>query len=250
FCPNREFRLRRHAPPRNRCNGTAHLVRDGAAPGDVGQGTVADCYLAAALIGVAHQDPGLITDGLRRNLNGTATVILHPGGGDPVAVTVTAALPARRVAGTAAAGPDPVQELAMDADNRTGQPELWPALYEKAYARLHGGYPGIGFGSAAAGLRTITGRTVGHRDAADTTVADLAGLLRRAAAVTVTTRSRTRPGGLAAAHAYALLAVDVTAGRVLLRNPWDPPPGQTNEQWYPWSWVVPDARTVVHGATR
>ncbi len=226
------------------------LVRDGAAPGDVGQGGVADCYLAAALIGVAHQDPGLIAGGLRRNLNGTVTVILHPGGGDGVAVTVTAALPARRVAGTAAGGLDSVRELAMDADNGAGQPELWPALYEKAYARLHGGYPEIGFGSAADGLRTITGRPVGHRDAAGTTVADLAGLLRRGAAVTVTTRSHTRPGGLAAAHAYALLAVDVTGGRVLLRNPWDPPPGQTNEQWYRWSWVVPDARTVVHGPTR
>ncbi|MCK9893211.1 C2 family cysteine protease [Frankia sp. AgB32] len=226
------------------------LVLAGAAPGDVGQGGVADCYLAAALIGVAHQNPGRIADGLRRNPNGTVTVTLHPGGGGGVAVTVTATLPARRLPGTAGGGLDSVQELAMDADNGADQPELWPALYEKAYARLHGGYPRIGYGSAADGLRTLTGRPVGHRDAGGFAVADLAGLLRGGAAVTVTTRSRTRPGGLAAAHAYALLAVDVRGGRVLLRNPWDPPPGETNERWYPWSWVVPDARTVAYGATR
>jgi hypothetical protein len=223
------------------------IVRDGADPADVGQGAVADCYLAAALIGLARQDPALLAERLRRNLNGTVTITLHPGPHAPVGVTVTATLPASLRSGPAGAAD---QEIAMDGDNAAGQPELWPALYEKAYARLHGGYPAIGFGSASVALATLTGRPVHRRAARATSVADLAVLLGRGEVVVLTTRSRTRPNGLVAAHAYPALAVDAARGRVLLRNPWDPAPGADNVRWYAWSQVVADVHAVVHGPTR
>ncbi|WP_256804701.1 C2 family cysteine protease [Frankia sp. ACN10a] len=231
------------------------IVRDGADPGDVGQGAVADCYLAAALIGIARQDPALLTERLRRNPNGTVTITFHPGSGAPVGVTVTAMLPARRLSAPASTGREGergegVQEIAMDGDNAAGQPELWPALYEKAYARLHGGYPAIGFGSASLALGTLTGRPASRRAARATSVADLAALLDRGEVVVLATRSRTRSGGLVAAHAYPALAVDAARGRVLLRNPWDPAPGADNVRWYAWSQVVADVHTVVHGPTR
>ncbi|MCM3925829.1 C2 family cysteine protease, partial [Frankia sp. AiPs1] len=220
------------------------IVRDGADPGDVGQGAVADCYLAAALIGLARQDPALLAERLRRNPNGTVTITFHPGLRAPVGVTVTATLPASGGRGAVA------QEIAMDGDNAAGQPELWPALYEKAYARLHGGYPAIGFGSASVALATLTGRPAHRRAARATSVVDLAVLLGRGEVVVLATRSRTRPGGLVAAHAYPALAVDAARGRVLLRNPWDPAPGTDNIRWYAWSQVVADVHAVVHGPTR
>jgi hypothetical protein len=192
-------------------------------------------------------------------------------------VTVTAILPAHRVraggndptAGGAVAGGGSgrggsgdggnggegsgggaLQEIGMDGDDAGGRAELWPALYEKAYARLRGGYPALGFGSAADGLRTVTGRPVARRRAGGTDVATLAALLGRGEVVTVTTRERTGPGGLVASHAYAVLAADAAHGRVLLRNPWDPPPGGDGQRWYSWSAVLPDTRVVVHGPTR
>ncbi|MCL9759026.1 C2 family cysteine protease [Frankia sp. AiPa1] len=138
----------------------------------------------------------------------------------------------------------------MDGDNADGAGELWPALYEKAYARLRGGYPALGYGSTTRALSTLTGRPATWRDAHRLGPDDLATLISRGEVVMVTTRDQTRPGGLVAAHAYAVLAVDVARGQVLLRNPWDPPAGSRNEQWYAWSAVLPDARTVVRGATR
>ncbi|EIV95170.1 C2 family cysteine protease [Frankia sp. QA3] len=231
------------------------IVRDGADPGDVGQGGVPDCYLAAVLIGLARQDPALLAERLRRNPNGTVTITFHPGSGAPVGVTVTATLSASRVPAPVPPGGGEgrgvaVQEIAMDGDNAAGRPELWPALYEKAYARLHGGYPAIGFGSAAVALRTLTGRPVSRRAARARSVVDLAALLGRGEVVVLTTRARTGPGGLVAAHAYPVLAVDAARGRVLLRNPWDPPPGEDNVRWYAWSQVVADVHAVVHGPTR
>ncbi|WP_261566103.1 C2 family cysteine protease [Frankia gtarii] len=231
------------------------IVRDGVDPADVGQGAVADCYLAAALIGLARQDPALLAERLRRNPNGTVTITFSPGSGATADVTVTATLPARQVTasvpldGGGGRG-EAVQEIAMDGDNAAGQPELWPALYEKAYARLHGGYPAIAFGSAAAALRTLTGLPVSRRAARATSVVDLTALLGRGEVVVLTTRTRTRPGGLVAAHAYPVLAVDAARGRVLLRNPWDPAPDEDNVRWYAWSQVVTDVHAVVHGSTR
>ena len=218
------------------------LIRGGPGPDDVGQGAVADCYLAAALIGIAHQDPDRIIAGLRRNPNGTVTVLLHPAGGPARPVTVTAVLPSYRDPG----GGRP-QEVGMDGDDAADLPELWPALYEKAYARLRGGYPAIGFGSAAEGLRMITGRPAARRRAGGTDAAALAALLGRGEVVTVTTRGHTGRRGMVPSHAYAVLAVDVPRGRVLLRNPWDPPAGSDGQRWYDWSAVVPDAAAVVHG---
>ncbi|MCM3883594.1 C2 family cysteine protease [Frankia sp. R82] len=230
------------------------LVRDGVEPDDVGQGTVPDCYLAAALVGIAAQDPDQLVRGIRRNPNGTATVTLHPGvnrdrGAGPLSVTVTATL-AQWLVRTSDDGPPVRQELAADADNAGGRGELWPALYEKAFARLRGGYPALGYGSTTDALATLTGHRATGRDARHLHPDDLAAALGRGEVVLITTRQRTRPAGLVAAHAYAVLAVDTGRGQVLLRNPWDPPATGSNEQWYDWAAVSPDVHTVVCGATR
>ncbi len=89
-----------------------------------------------------------------------------------------------------------------------------------------------------------------RRAARATSVVDLTALLDRGEVVVLITRTRTRPGGLVAAHAYPVLAVDAARGRVLLRNPWDPAPGEDNVRWYAWSQVVTDVHAVVHGSTR
>ncbi|MBX6391246.1 MAG: peptidase C2, partial [Frankia sp.] len=102
------------------------LVRDGPASSDVGQGALGDCYLAAVLIAIARARPEAIGAGLRENPNGTVTVTLFRNG-RPFPVTVTRDLPARG--------------LGLDSRDLAGRPELWAALYEKAFARAHGGAP-------------------------------------------------------------------------------------------------------------
>ncbi|CAI7977408.1 Peptidase C2 calpain [Frankia sp. Hr75.2] len=136
-----------------RDHGRDPVWASGVTPSDVGQGAVGDCYLLAALIGIAQADPGLLRRNLRENPNGTVSVTVHlPTGAVPV--TVTRSLPARAEAG---------QEIAADADNAAGEPELWAALYEKACARTAGSYARLEGGDPATAMEYLTGTTAARR---------------------------------------------------------------------------------------
>ncbi|OHV29433.1 hypothetical protein CC117_08385 [Parafrankia colletiae] len=226
----------------------------GATAADVGQGRLGDCYFLAALLGVVHADPGLLRENLRENANGTVTVTLYTGRGlraasatgsagrSAVEITVTRSLPVDRRTG---------QEIGADTDNADGDPELWPALYEKAYARLVGSYAGIEGGDPAAAMRQLTGAEAVGVPPANVEVPDIAGRLAAGDVVTVVTRNRTGGGSaLVPAHAYAILGADEHTGRILLRNPWDQTASDDRLDWRSWEEIRAELAGVQCGATR
>ncbi|MGW8653504.1 C2 family cysteine protease [Nocardia salmonicida] len=109
-------------------------------PTDVRQGGVADCYLLANLIGLAEDNPTLITDMItehRTDGERTFTVRFHdPHTGGPTWVTVDDTFPVD------ADG----QMIYAAHDEHT---PLWAAVIEKAWVQLHGG--GLGYAGIAMG---------------------------------------------------------------------------------------------------
>ena len=211
------------------------VIRDGVAPSDVGQGGVGDCYLAAALIGLARQRPALLAGGIHENANGTVTVTLHVDG-RPFPVTVTRDLPGLAATDGGRRGVQAPSGLgAMAAYDLTGRPELWAAVYEKAYARAHGGYDAIDGGDPGVALSDLTGRPHHTFDPEHVAARDLAARLAAGDVVILSTGAEApRAGtGLVAQHAYTVLSVDAAGGRVLLRNPWELP-GRELTAWYRW----------------
>ncbi|WP_018502372.1 C2 family cysteine protease [Parafrankia discariae] len=217
------------------------LWASGVTPSDVGQGAVGDCYLLAALIGIARADPGLLRRNLRENPNGTVSVTVHlPSGAVPV--TVTRSLPVRAGAG---------QEIAADGDNPAGEPELWAALYEKAYARMAGSYARLEGGDPATAMEYLTGTTAVRRSPSAVTVGELAARLAAGGVVTVVTRSDLPPdSGLVPNHAYAVLGADARTGRVLLCNPWDQTGTDDRLDWHDWDGLEPALGGVQWASTR
>ncbi|ADP78158.1 C2 family cysteine protease [Pseudofrankia inefficax] len=218
---------------------TDAVVRDGISSSDVGQGGVDDCYLAAALVGLARQRPALLADGIRENANGTFTVTLYRDG-RAFPVTVTRDLPGLASAdGSGDAGGRPAR-TGMAAYDVNGRPELWAAVYEKAYARAHGGYDSINGGDPGVATSDLTGRPHRTLRPGEVSTGELAARLAAGDVVIVSTGGEAPrvDSGLVRRHAYTVLAVDVTGGRVLLRNPWEHVGGELTA-WYRWDDLRP-----------
>ena len=181
---------------------------------------------------VARVNPGLLEGMITDRGDGTYAVslfelrheglwnVLHGIGFDVPAtphvreVVVDADLPVYDHGGAAFARPG--------RDREAG--ELWPALAEKAYAKLKGSYEDIGEGGDASfALTSLTGnRTRGygtHRSAAELDRVLRAAIAARQPVVLSSRGGRTLPHGLVAGHAYALLGRDAQ-GRYRLYNPW------------------------------
>lgn len=102
-------------------------------PDDVSQGGFGDCYLMTGLIVVADQNPGLISDAITDNGDGTYNVRFFNSNGNADYVRVTPEFP----------------EIEVRADDGTwhsssgtageGDGELWPRLLEKAYGQWRSG---------------------------------------------------------------------------------------------------------------
>lgn len=219
------------------------VIRDGISSADVGQGGVDDCYLAAALIGLARQRPALLADNIRENANGTLTVTLYRDG-RAFPVTVTRDLPGLAAGDGDGGGARPAR-TGMAAYDATGQPELWAAVYEKAYARAHGGYDSINGGDPGVATSDLTGRPHRTLRPSAVTVQALATSLAAGEVVIVSTGDDAPrvESGLVSRHAYTVLAVDVAGGRVRLRNPWEHP-GQELSAWYRWDELRPGLLAV------
>lgn len=132
------------------------LFVKGVEADDVAQGKIGDCFFLAALAAVAKVRPAEVRRAVHDNLNGTYTVTFKEkargGVVRDVTVTVDADLPRTRD-GKVAFG----RGLDRTDDGRS---ELWPSIYEKAYATYRrGGYKAIDQGGYAdKALFTLTGR--------------------------------------------------------------------------------------------
>ena len=129
---------------------------------DIDQWRLGDCYLVSALASLASADPDLIRDAVVDNGDGTYTVTLHEwvdGELVPVEMTVTNEMPITEYHNDETDTWEPIEGYtAGEADG-----ELWPRIYEKAYALMLGdgdlvaGYSEIIGGDGADALEILTG---------------------------------------------------------------------------------------------
>ena len=109
------------------------LVLDGVTPGDIKQGQLGDCFLAAALVSVADAKPGAITSMVVDNgiVDGSHSwgVRFFNAQGQAQWVTVNDMLPVREAGSTTLVyGANPQGDL---------NGEIWFPLIEKAYAQAN-----------------------------------------------------------------------------------------------------------------
>jgi len=192
------------------------------------QGNLNDCWFIASVTASTQQDSSFVLDHLRRNPNGTVTVTLYDGDGNPHQVTVTAQLPLNSSGEPA---------FAHGSDG-----ELWPAYYEKAFALAYngddGGAPddhgGDEFDRAENG--TYAGTEWDHTDAAppyvtgqeargiDTTYDDVKSSFDAGHPVIVASRDNTdnvpsdQESSYHTRHVYYVEGFE--DGEIVLGNPW------------------------------
>lgn len=194
------------------------LFIDGPGLDDAVQGQVGDCYLIAALASVAKQQPKLISDAITANPDGTYTVRFFERKENekkptPVMITVDATFPSRRGKPEYATARAPK--------------ELWPLIFEKAYASWKGGFDAIEGGMSATALEALTGAKPDFFGVDDSLGATeifkrLETLTQSGAAVVALTKPWDTEQHIVDDHAYTLVGVE-RRGRerfVTLRNPW------------------------------
>jgi hypothetical protein len=205
------------------------LVVDGIAPEDVMQGARGDCYFLSALASIAQAHPEALFNAIQSNDDGTFTVTFHAKpDGHVVKVTVD-------------------DELPLDAQGRPREAhdpdphELWPMIFEKAWAAYKGGYANIDGGQMSAAVFALTGwRPTGavlgswNKDSGsapklstDEIYSRLTAGQARGAVMMADTfggRDYAQEGlnGLVSGHAYSVLGAKEIDGQryVTVRNPW------------------------------
>jgi hypothetical protein len=120
----------------------------GVSMNDPIQGQLGDCYLISSLAAVALKHPELLEKGVKTNRDGSYTVTLYTRPdltrpAQPVQVNVDAQFPEKN--GN------------FEYISAREKKELWPQIYEKAYAQLKGSYGNIEGGMGANALTALTG---------------------------------------------------------------------------------------------
>jgi hypothetical protein len=194
---------------------------------DVRQGAIGDCFFDASLAALAEERPEAIRRMVRGGPGGSYVVTLFAHGARKP-FTVSALFPEERKRGRL------VADHAATSIAGEARPVLWPAVVEKAFAELRGGYGKIMHGGyAGTALTALTGRKVQAFDVArarkrGTTRALWAALVeagrRRSPTVAATFRKRPEYKGLrlVPSHCYTVLGALTRHGArfVRLRNPW------------------------------
>lgn len=186
------------------------------------QGGIGDCYLIAAMVEVAKDQPGLIASMFTDNGNGTVGVRMYAPGGKPVYFTVNGQVPANGwTAGTA-------------------NGSLWTTLLEKAFVawrnEVHGNaytYDAIN-GGWSDGLTAITGKAgtnyisayTASQTAWDTTVKNaVIAALQAGQEVLFGSFIDDKDAAngktdLVSDHEFAVTGFDTATGNFILQNPW------------------------------
>ena len=207
---------------------TGPLFVDGAKPQDVRQGAIGDCYFPAALAAIAHSDPSVIKNMIKKNEDGTYTVSFYEsrysGAGHKVDIKVDGDLYVRAWGG-------PLYGDSLGTPRDLAQMELWFPLVEKAYATWKGSYNAIGNGGVAGkvmsevmGARRVTSLSEYNKDRVFEQIREGAanGWPMAAGTHGDSESARYTNSGVYANHAYSVFGVEEEAGTkyVKLRNPW------------------------------
>lgn len=189
--------------------------------GDVVQGELSNCHLAAAVAAVAHSRP---------------EALMLKARGRFYEATVFSAGRGRRILVDRELYHRPSGELIFGQNGlmRSTRPAWWPIL-EKAYATALGGYNVLDQGGSAHwALHMVTGLPPRHRflapDREQEHWRDLASVLATSSPVVATTPARAhRNSGIVQDHCYTVLGCREHRSRrwITLRNPWGEmtPPG-------------------------
>jgi len=197
---------------------------------DIEQGAIGDCYLVAALSAAAYADAdGSVRDGLVRaqlDSDGYVTgyaVRFYDAWGEPQDVLVDADLVRKNGR--------PTYARSLDTDS-SGE-EWVVSLFEKAYAKWHGGYPDIGDGGWAGDvMQAVTGSTATYKPISYLSDATVVRTIEEAVADNRPVVAGTfgeeddvdySGTNIYAWHAYTVLGVKRTEGeepKITLRNPW------------------------------
>jgi hypothetical protein len=182
---------------------------------DVVQGQVGDCYFLSSLAAIAQNHPDVIRNAIHANKDGTYTVTLHPR---------STALPLEK---------DGSLKITVDADfpMHEGMPvgagfgdnnrELWVAIMEKAFAKMHGTYGNIQGGNPQTALEMLTGVPSSVHNPKDVELKQLAEWAKNKSAVVLSSNRQTgsSDADLDAKHAYYVKDVDLQNGKVLVVDP-------------------------------
>ncbi len=203
---------------------------------DVFQGAIADCYFVSALSAVAAESPELIEQGIIENGDGTYKVRFFQKKNywehnyQENWVTIDGDLSTQNDADES--------RYAKGQKTRKGGRELWPSLYEKAWATVKGGYDKMGEGGSTAGaLEALSGNRVSYASTETTPEDVMWAKLKKASdndqAMAAGTHGKNEETdklyagtSLYAWHAYTVLGVrEKGRGKkkqrmVKIRNPW------------------------------
>jgi len=129
---------------------------NGIQSSDVRQGSIGDCFLAAAMASVASAKPDAIRNAIKDNGDNTFTVRFYQVGWDGSKtaqyVTVDGDLPWKADLDM------PAYAKSTEKVDGKEHLELWPSILEKAYAQWKGSYDEIGHGGSSGDVMTaITG---------------------------------------------------------------------------------------------
>jgi hypothetical protein len=220
------------------------LVAGGINAADVRQGATGDCYFLSSLAAVAQTHPDLIQKAIKANPDGTFTVTFHePAGfdflrrggavGNAAEGVIERTLekvgmkPADKTVSVTVDGTLPMENGRTVYAHPDTLGETWPAVMEKAYAKLWGGYGAIGNGGdGGAALLALTGQPVKRYSLspskADDAFATLKSVLASGQPIVAGTKSHVTSPLVHSGHDYTVLGVSEEKGQkfVTVRNPW------------------------------
>jgi hypothetical protein len=194
------------------------LTVDGIGADDALQGNVGNCYLIAGLASVAKVKPEVLAKNLTASRDGSYTVTFYErkeGQTRPTPVKV-------KVDGTFAH-----RGSMLEYGGARSAKELWPLIYEKAYAAWKGSFTAIEGGMSATTLEALTGKKPGFFPVDDALGADhvwkqLQAVSNASTAVVALSKPWNPGQGMVEDHAYSVLGISTKNGErfVTLRNPW------------------------------
>ncbi len=192
----------------------------GITPDDPLQGALGDCYFISSLASVAAQHPDLLEKAVKTNRDGTYTVSLYQ--------RPDMTKPAHKVEVTVD-GKFPQKAGQLEYISAREKKELWPLIFEKAYATWKGSYGNIEGGMGANALTALTGAPPTFfpvsADAmkADDVFAKVKAATQNGGCVVADSKSFGSPvKGMISDHTYSVLSTSEENGQkyVTVRNPW------------------------------